>query len=281
MPAAITLSQPVGENAENRPSDVLAVQRLLNLNLYRLPLVPRLAEDGVCGPLTIATIREFQRLVLDFSWPDGRVDPGGKTLATLNEPYINPALQKLLREEDYAAAAQDLAVDVATIQALAHVESNGSGFLENGNPKILFEGHWFHRFTGGQYDALYPTLSYAQWTKRHYLGGEREYERYEQAFSLDPEAAMKSTSWGKFQIMGFNYEDAGYSSVQGFVSDMKKTEGHHLQALVAFIKNNSMAELLRNKQWADFAKAYNGPGYADNQYDVKLEQAYRHYANSL
>ncbi len=279
MPA-ITISRPVGENAENRRYDVLAVQKLLNLNLFRLPSIPPLSEDGICGPLTIAMIREFQRLVLDFSWPDGRVDPGGKTLAALNEPHTNPDLQKTLQEEDYTAAARTLAVDVATIKALADVESNGSGFLENGEPKILFEGHWFHRFTGGRYDAQHPTLSHAHWTRRHYLGGEREYDRYEQALALDPEAAMKSTSWGKFQIMGFNYEDAGYRSVREFVADMKKTESHHLAALVAFINNNGMAEPLRNRQWATFARAYNGPGYAENQYDVKLEQAYRNYAGT-
>ena len=39
-----------------------------------------------------------------------------------------------------------------------------------------------------------------------------------------------------------------------------------------------MAEALRKKNWAAFAKAYNGPGYAKNQYDTKLAAAYASFA---
>ena len=35
-----------------------------------------------------------------------------------------------------------------------------------------------------------------------------------------------------------------------------------------------LVEWLRERNWAKFARAYNGPGYAQNQYDVKLKQAY-------
>ena len=79
------LSGPVGRGGRNSRSDVLEVQRLLNA--CRRLLIPGapLAEDGIAGPATVALITEFQRRVLNRPSPDGRVDPGGKTLAKLNE----------------------------------------------------------------------------------------------------------------------------------------------------------------------------------------------------
>ena len=46
------------------------------------------------------------------------------------------------------------------------------------------------------------------------------------------------------------------------------------QLLTAFIQSNRLDTYLRNKDWAGFAKRYNGPSYAENQYDKKLEKAY-------
>lgn len=34
-----------------------------------------------------------------------------------------------------------------------------------------------------------------------------------------------------------------------------------------------------NKQWAEFAKGYNGSAYKENKYDTKLEMAYQKYAD--
>ena len=47
-----------------------------------------------------------------------------------------------------------------------------------------------------------------------------------------------------------------------------------VQFFTAFIQSNRLDTYLRNKDWAGFAKRYNGPAYAENQYDKKLEKAY-------
>ena len=39
-----------------------------------------------------------------------------------------------------------------------------------------------------------------------------------------------------------------------------------------------MLPALQNRNWADFAKRYNGPAYAQNKYDEKLAKAYAKYA---
>lgn len=35
-----------------------------------------------------------------------------------------------------------------------------------------------------------------------------------------------------------------------------------------------MLQALKSKDWAEFAYRYNGEGYAANQYDIKLAEAY-------
>lgn len=79
-----TIRFSVGRNGVNRPDDVVAVQHLLNDNIDKLAPLRRLSPDGRCGSLTLAAITEFQRRVAGMSHPDGRVDPGGETLAALN-----------------------------------------------------------------------------------------------------------------------------------------------------------------------------------------------------
>ena len=76
-----TLQGSVGRNGMNRAEDVILVQQLLN-RFSNLPGVP-LRVDGDIGPRTIDAIEAFQRVHLGMQQPDGRVDPGGRTLAAL------------------------------------------------------------------------------------------------------------------------------------------------------------------------------------------------------
>ena len=82
MPRSIT--QSVGRNGTNRKDDVKTVQELINLSIKKLPALKPLTVDGDVGPLTIAAIEEFQHRVVGMAMPDGRVDPGGRTLSMLN-----------------------------------------------------------------------------------------------------------------------------------------------------------------------------------------------------
>ena len=152
-----------------------------------------------------------------------------------------------------------------------------------GRPIILFEGHIFwrelkkrgldpERYVVGNENILYPS-----WRREHYYGGIREYERLEKAREIHKEAADASTSWGMFQVMGFNYVMCGYGSVDEMVKDMCTGEDKQLEAFARFIKLAGLRPNLERKDWTGFAKRYNGPGYAHNQYDKKLEEAYRRF----
>lgn len=82
----IRIAASVGENAKNRYSDVIAIQKALNQIIQQNILVPLglLREDGIAGKSTKLVIRQFQRISLGMAAPDGRIDVGGKTLKQLN-----------------------------------------------------------------------------------------------------------------------------------------------------------------------------------------------------
>lgn len=76
--------------------------------------------------------------------------------------------------------------------------------------------------------------------------------------------------------MGFNYASCGEESVESFVRSMCESEYKQLLLFANFIKQNPpVLRALQCKDWAEFAKCYNGPAYAKNKYDLKLAEAYR------
>lgn len=183
-----------------------------------------------------------------------------------------------LNEEDIEKAAKTLGVNIACIVAVDVVESNGTGgYLSDGSnrPVILFEAHKFSRHTGGKFNVDYPWLSSPTWNRALYRGGKGEYERLYPAVKLNREAALKSTSWGRYQILGENYGACSYPSVEKFVEAMAYSEGLQLDAFVNFVIFNGLDKYLRIRDWAGFARGYNGTAYRENKYDVKLAAAYR------
>lgn len=179
---------------------------------------------------------------------------------------------------DFQRAAAQLNVPVAAVRAVTEVESRGSGFLADGKrPVILFERHVFSKRTGGQFDAEHPDVSNPK--PGGYKGGAAEHERLERAAALDRDAALSSCSWGLFQIMGYHHAACGHPTLQSFVNAMYAGEGAQLDAFVQFIKYDPrLLRALRALDWTAFARAYNGPGYAVNSYDVKMAAAYRRFS---
>jgi hypothetical protein len=182
-----------------------------------------------------------------------------------------------LTDDSWRALAKSLAVDAAALRAVAAVEAQGSGFLPNDptKPKILFEGHAFHRLTGGRFAAERPDLSYPKWDKKKYSGTLKgEWARLEAACNLDRAAALQSASWGMFQIMGFNYTYCGCPDVEAFVKLQHAGAGSQLECFARFVARPPYLEALKAKDWVTFAKAYNGPQHAKNNYAPKMAAAY-------
>ena len=188
-------------------------------------------------------------------------------------PIVFPAPPKLAMA-DYQAVATAIRCEVAAVRAVVSVEAAGSGFYSDGRPKILFDAHWFGDLTSDDYDNDYPSISSPVWNRDLYIGGVGEWNRLYLACTLDRIAAMKSASWGLGQVMGFNHKAAGYGDVETFVRDMHLSEGKQLMAMFNFIKTNGLDRALISKDWATFARGYNGESYRENAYDEKLADAY-------
>lgn len=186
-----------------------------------------------------------------------------------------------LQDEDYRFAATLLGCEYAALRAVAEVESPKGPFNQDGSPTTLFEGHKFHAYTRGKYDLTHPHLSYPTWTRKHYgRTWQAEQARLREAEALNRRAAWLSTSWGQFQIMGFNHAACGFMTVEQFVRAMHESAKAQLAAFVEYIRTRGLADELRDRRWADFARLYNGPAYAVNRYDVKMSDAYWKHAAS-
>ena len=190
-----------------------------------------------------------------------------------------------LTEADYTSAAKSLKCDVAAIKAVEEVESSGDGFLSDGRVKILFEGHQFYRYTRGAFAQLKPSICYKKWTKEFYtkgatadIRGNGELARLNQAMALNKVAALLPASYGKFQIMGFNFAICGFTKVEDFFKAMQTSEAEQLNAFCNYIKGVLLDDELREHKWDMFAKRYNGPEYKKNAYDTKLAKAYAKYS---
>lgn len=186
-----------------------------------------------------------------------------------------------LTEEDFRAAAAELGVEPRTLDAVVRVESAGSGFLEPGVPKILFEGHIFWKelkkagIDPEDHTAAHSSVVHPKWDRTKYLGGRKEYDRLREAEGIHRAAALRSASWGAFQIMGFNHAACGFADVETFVDAHKSGAAEQLAAFCAFLRSQRLVGFLREKDWAEFARRYNGPAYAQNKYDEKLHAAYQ------
>ena len=176
-------------------------------------------------------------------------------------------------------AAATLGLEPCLVQAVVEVESNGKGFLPSGRPTLLYEGHQFWKelrkvgINPERKDA--PDILYRRWDKSKYKGGEGEWDRLEKAMAIHKEAALKSASWGLFQIMGFNHAACGFASVLDFVEAQKKSLAAQLDAFCAFMRHEGLVPLLQKKDWSGFARRYNGPEYAKNSYHTKLQRAHQ------
>ena len=193
-----------------------------------------------------------------------------------------------LTNEMIVSLANDLGLEPALIKAVQLVEG-GNGFLPDGRPTILFEGHVFYREISSKFgpekaratQIRHNTICFKGWDKSKYFGGAKEYQRLELAMSVDEECAMKSTSWGIGQIMGFNYKYCECKDVFEFVEKMKESPKSQLELWFKFFKNyGNCLEYLKNKDWKAFTRVYNGNGQVEI-YSQKLENAYRNFKGKI
>jgi N-acetylmuramidase-like protein len=182
--------------------------------------------------------------------------------------------QDPLKRADFEAVAARLGCEWEAVAAVALVESGPlGGFAADGRPVILFERHLFSRKTNRAFDTSHPNVSNP--TPGGYPRAQADrWTQLAEAYALNPDAALQSASYGRFQVLGQNYPTLGMDNVRTYVSKLATSESDQLEAFEGYVKFNKLEAALKAKDWAKFAGGYNGPGYAANQYDQKMAAAY-------
>ncbi len=182
-----------------------------------------------------------------------------------------------LTADGVARAADLLGVPLPVLWAVITVETAGCGFLHDRRPVVLFERHEFRRRTAGRFDASHPDISGPR--GGYGPGGPRQHARLSLAIGRDRRAALESASWGLGPMMGYTAVRAGHADAEAMVEQFCRGEDAQLLGMARFILDSKLGHFLKQQAWADFARRYNGPGYAANRYDARLAESYARFAS--
>lgn len=182
-----------------------------------------------------------------------------------------------LSDEDFIHVAEELDVEVAAIRAVVSVETGKQmkGFWAPGVPVVNFDNTVYSRMRKRVKSPGAKGVEVPSGLKGYAL---REWTQLVNARKVNVQAANMGTFWGMFQIGGFNYAKCGCSSVDEFVERMSYSELSQLELFAAFVKNTGMLSDLKNKNWAGFARKYNGAGYARRGYHTRMAAAYKRFS---
>lgn len=244
---------------------------------------------GLAGYFLPDTLYVFDREGVD-------VDSLGRTFIIIDQDTLHTSFVPVpgayyhsgpLVDADFDEIAADLGVESAAIKAVVDIETGRvrKGLNGPGLPVINFDLPVFKRAAArrgvnlgahASSEALKPVN-----IKKYGSQQAAQKARLDAALAIDSVAAMESTFWGMFQIGGFNWRLCGASSREEFMEMMSRSEYDQLRLFANYVRNTGLLKYLKTKNWAGFARVYNGPSYAARQYHTRLAAAYkRHKAAS-
>lgn len=130
-----------------------------------------------------------------------------------------------------------------------------------------WEGHKYRKFLSDAFSILHTTGAESQ---------QKEWEAFYVASGIDNgtvDAAITSTSFGMGQIMGFHWERLGYKSPGSMLAAQFQVASQ-IQDFLKFIRTDpKLLAAVEQKDWATFARIYNGSGQVP-VYSAWLKEAY-------
>lgn len=178
-----------------------------------------------------------------------------------------------ISEPIFEEMAKEFKCEIAAIKAVTKTESGDGGYLPNKLPKILFERHRFYALTdpntkngkvSGKKKVPHPYAAFPDICNPKpggYSGSFGEYVRLLKAAKLDRDAAIKSASWGAFQVLAEYHEECGFATPIDLVDACMKSIDGHVKLFQGFLKKpekKRAIEGLREKDWEKFTTYYNG-----------------------
>lgn len=196
-----------------------------------------------------------------------------KVLTNLSAPALTDA--------DFDRLARQLGVGANIVRAVRKVEAPRGAFDVTGKPTHLYERHVASRNTDpkGRFDRSHPDLFGAPYGRGGYGSYSGQFDRLAGACFVDPEAAFRACSWGAFQVLGENAVALGYASAFDMAIELTRSEAAHLDSFARYVITNKLVDKLRMIRPGDadsaipFVSVYNGPGFRQFDYHIKLAAA--------
>lgn len=197
---------------------------------------------------------------------------------------LNYPVSEIISEEQFETIAKELDCEIAAIKAIVKNETKNQAFLGNGLPSILFERHIFHEITKPK-TGVHPFEKFPDICKPTVGGwgasGIYQYERLVKAAKLDRDAAIRSCSWGAFQVIAKPYQKLGFDTPSSLANECMTSMDGQIKLFIGFMRQRdkevSILKHLRNKDWEKVASGYNGSYWKSTNpnYASDLE---KHYA---
>lgn len=237
---------PKGEATPARVTPVLALQQWLNTHTANVK------EDGKASP-------EFRAAIL-------------ATFRNTMAPAITAE-----SIEGYAARLRGTP---RQLRAVAKVEGGGAGWDNAGLLKCLWERHYLWKRIRFAIPFLSDPKPGGYTIDADNDGINDSWEKLADAAMRFGALAFECASFGKFQVMGGHWKALGYPSVLDMVWELSRSEKAHYELLARYIETNGLKAALRKidgdpENAREFAKGYNGAGYAAGRYHEKIAAAWK------
>ncbi|MBV7477385.1 N-acetylmuramidase domain-containing protein [Pseudomonas sp. PDM31] len=182
--------------------------------------------------------------------------------------------------------ADELGVEREVLRAIAVAETGDKAPFREYEPGkrhalILYERHYMRRLLLASGMSQYevnalsmsePKIVHVYEASYVYGSLDEQYSRLKRAREINDAAAVKSCSWGKFQVMGEYYRHL-YSNIEELEEAQNYCALQHLQYFKVFlVEEKKLIGPMRSKDWLQIAQKYNGKGQIG--YDVKIRSAY-------
>lgn len=183
---------------------------------------------------------------------------------------------KTLTDDDFKLVADQLGVEVAAIKAVVKIEAGAKleGFWAPGVPVANYVQSLFNKYNGKTKGRKLKNAKVPSGISGYAL---KEWTSLTNARKINADAADMGTYWGMFQIGGYNYKLCGCQSVEDMVTKICESEFSQLEMFAVFIRNTGMLTSLQKKDWATFARKYNGPSYAKRGYHTRMAKEYANF----
>jgi len=188
--------------------------------------------------------------------------------------------------QEITEAGGRFGIEPAALLAVAEVESGGQAFAVidgKREPLIRFEGHYFDRRLSPEKQVVARAAGLSSpiaGAVANPISQEGRWNLLSRAVRIDREAAYESVSWGIGQVMGAHWQKLDFASVMDFVALARRDVAGQAEIMARFIDREGLAAPLAARDWAAFARGYNGPLYARSNYDGRIADAYAEYGGA-